>query len=134
MKSYSIFSWGQRGTWTLLWIQLLNWCIWNVDYVMYIMVVILYQVKQLIPYELSERNKLSRLSICSKNFTNHDKLHFLYRILICDDKLVLYNYIYCQDIEMNEKLQIQRTWIVYCKKLSLSHDNLRPHLSWMIVT
>ncbi|XP_046838008.1 histone-lysine N-methyltransferase SETMAR-like [Vespa crabro] len=44
-----------------------------------------------IPHELTERNKLNRLNVCSSLLTRFNRNPFFDRIIICDEKWVLYD-------------------------------------------
>jgi len=50
-----------------------------------------WKLSKWIPHDLSEDNKLSRLSICSANFSRNEKYSFLDSLLTCDEKWILYS-------------------------------------------
>ena len=43
------------------------------------------------PHELTERNKLGRLTACFSPVIRHKNISFLNQIVTCDEKWVLYN-------------------------------------------
>ncbi|KAG5309733.1 SETMR methyltransferase, partial [Acromyrmex insinuator] len=65
-----------------------------------------------VPHELSERNKLDRLNVCSSLLTRFHREPFFDRIITYDEKWVLYD---------NRKSPI------------LLHDNARPHTSYKTI-
>lgn len=50
-----------------------------------------WKLSKWVPHELSNDNKLSRLTICSANISRNDNEPFLDRLLTCDEKWVLYS-------------------------------------------
>ncbi|KAG5307686.1 SETMR methyltransferase, partial [Acromyrmex insinuator] len=105
-----------------------------------------------VPHELTKRNKLDRLYVCSSLLTRFHREPFFDRIITCDEKWVLYdNKRYAQWLdrneacahtprpslhprkilityidEMHEKLKIIRPSLVNRHGPILLHDNARP--------
>lgn len=50
-----------------------------------------WKLSKWVPHNLSDDNKLSRITICSANFSRHQNEPFLDRLLTCDEKWILYS-------------------------------------------
>lgn len=49
-----------------------------------------WKLSKWVPYELSETNKLQRLTICSSLLSHHNLVPFFDRMLTCDEKWIMY--------------------------------------------